>query len=431
MEIQIPLVLFTSFLAWSVGIFGTQALLAMKKKGGEIQVPSLIAAVIVLAIGGIAVVFHLTHPFNLFNGFGHLTSGITQELIAIVILVVVMVIYFLMLRRSEDNSVPAWLAVLAIVAGLILIVAMGHSYMMPSRPAWNSILQLLSLLGAACVLGPATVAIIAGAKKVDIPELGLFNVVGSLVNAVLVAAFLGIMSMAGGSFESFSQQTFSTAVKLIISYSPFSVTWWQLYDSDPWWAVNSPVTLNSECTPAYQDFKTFPTVSLFSDGAYSGNSAIVATIAIHDAASLILYGDEHGGELFIGSANNLNEESWAKTSEGHAFSSRPSALSFKYKLDSSDNAPFQVSVSILSEDGTLLASSTAGSSTSVSSWTEYTVPLSYSVTNKKAGMIRMSFKSSESGSESSRAKTITTLSGEHDIHAGNILYLDDITLKYE
>ena len=204
MEIQIPLVLFTSFLAWSVGIFGTQALLAMKKKGGEIQVPSLIAAVIVLAIGGIAVVFHLTHPFNLFNGFGHLTSGITQELIAIVILVVVMVIYFLMLRRSEDNSVPAWLAVLAIVAGLILIVAMGHSYMMPSRPAWNSILQLLSLLGAACVLGPATVAIIAGAKKVDIPELGLFNVVGSLVNAVLVAAFLGIMSMAGGSFESFS-----------------------------------------------------------------------------------------------------------------------------------------------------------------------------------------------------------------------------------
>ena len=234
-----------------------------------------------------------------------------------------------------------------------------------------------------------------------------------------------------GSFESFSQQTFSTAVKLIISYSPFSVTWWQLYDSDPWWAVNSPVTLNSECTPAYQDFKTFPTVSLFSDGAYSGNSAIVATIAIHDAASLILYGDEHGGELFIGSANNLNEESWAKTSEGHAFSSRPSALSFKYKLDSSDNAPFQVSVSILSEDGTLLASSTAGNSTSVSSWTEYTVPLSYSVTNKKAGMIRMSFKSSESGSESSRAKTITTLSGEHDIHAGNILYLDDITLKYE
>ena len=237
--------------------------------------------------------------------------------------------------------------------------------------------------------------------------------------------------VGNNTFGSFSEQTFTTEVKLLISYSPFTVTWWQLYDSDPWWAVNSPVTLNSECTPAYQDFKTFPTVSLFSDGAYSGNSAIVATVAIHDAASLVLYGDGKAGEIFIGGANNLNEDSWAKTSEGHAFSSRPSALSFMYKLDSSGSTPFYVSVSILAEDGTLLASSTSGSGTSVSSWTEYTVPLSYSVTNKKAGMIKMDFKSSESGSESIRAKTVTTLSGEHDIHAGNILYLDDITLKYE
>lgn len=210
MEIQIPLVIFTSFLAWAVGIFATQAVLALQKKGGEIQVPSLILAVIVLAVGGIAVVFHLTHPFNLFNGFGHLTSGITQELIAIVILAVVMVLYFLMLRRSGDNTVPAWLAILALVAGLILIVAMGHSYMMPSRPAWNSILQLLSLLGAACVLGPATVAIVAGIKKVELAELGTLNIAGSVTNGILAAAFLAAMSVAGGSFQSFGNYFDST-----------------------------------------------------------------------------------------------------------------------------------------------------------------------------------------------------------------------------
>ncbi len=239
--------------------------------------------------------------------------------------------------------------------------------------------------------------------------------------------------VGNNGFESFTEQTFVTEVKLIISYSPFNVTWWQLYSDDPWWAVNSPVTLNSECTPAYQDFKTFPTVSLFSNGAYSGNSAIVATIAIDDAASLVLNGDSHGGELFIGTANNLNEGSWARTSEGHAFGSRPSALTFKYKFDSSNSTPFYASVSILAEDGTLLASGTSDSSSSasVSSWTEYTIPLDYTVTNKKAGMIKMSFRSSPNGSEKSRAKTVNTLSGEHDIHAGNILYLDDIILKYE
>ena len=122
MEIQIPLVIFTSFLAWAAGIFGTQCILALQKRGGAVQLPALICSAVVLVVGGIAVVFHLTHPFNLFNGFGHITSGITQELIAIVLLAVVMVLFFLMLRRSEDSTVPQWLAVVGLVVVLVLIV---------------------------------------------------------------------------------------------------------------------------------------------------------------------------------------------------------------------------------------------------------------------------------------------------------------------
>ena len=203
MEVQIPLVLFTTFLAWSAGVFGTQCILALKKKAGEIQLPLLIISVVLLAIGGVAVVFHLTHPTHLFNGFGHLTSGITQELIAIVLLVVLMVIYFLFLRRSEDNTVPAWIPVVGLVLCAVLIVAMGHSYMMESRPAWNNIWQLLSLLGGACVMGPATVAIVAAAKKVELPELGLYNIVGSVANGVLAAIFMAVMGAAASTFQSF------------------------------------------------------------------------------------------------------------------------------------------------------------------------------------------------------------------------------------
>ena len=203
MEVQIPLVLFTSFLAWSAGIFGTQCILALKKKAGEIQLPLLIISVVTLAIGGIAVVFHLTHPTHLFNGFGHLSSGITQELIAIVLVVIVMVLFFLMLRRSEDKTVPAWVAIAGLVVCAVLIVAMGHSYMMESRPAWNNIWQLLSLLGGACVMGPATVAIVAAVKKAELPEIGTFAVIGSAVNAVLAAIFLAVMNAATPTFQSF------------------------------------------------------------------------------------------------------------------------------------------------------------------------------------------------------------------------------------
>ena len=203
MEIQVPLVIFTTFLAWSIGIFGTQCILALKKKAGELQKLLLILAFVIMVIGGIAVVFHLTHPFHIFNGFGHLTSGITQELIGMVLVVIAMVLFFLMLRRSDDNSVPAWVPIVGLVVSAVLIVAMGHSYMMESRPAWNNVLQLLSLLGAACILGPATVAIVAAVKKVELPEIGLMTVIGTVVNAVLTAAFMFSMNAASSSFESF------------------------------------------------------------------------------------------------------------------------------------------------------------------------------------------------------------------------------------
>ena len=203
MEIQIPLVIFTSFLAWAAGIFGTQCILALQKRGGAVQLPALICSAVVLVVGGIAVVFHLTHPFNLFNGFGHITSGITQELIAIVLLAVVMVLFFLMLCRSEDDTVPQWLAVVGIVVVLVLIVAMGHSYMMPSLPAWDTVLQLLSLLGAACVMGPATVAFIGAVKGVEIEGIGLLTVIGAAVNAVLSAAYMFAMEASSATFQSF------------------------------------------------------------------------------------------------------------------------------------------------------------------------------------------------------------------------------------
>ena len=72
-----------------------------------------------LAAGGIAVFFHLEHWERIFNGFGHLTSGITQELIAIVVLAVVAVVYLVYLRRGDDGAkVPTWLCMRCrIVAG--------------------------------------------------------------------------------------------------------------------------------------------------------------------------------------------------------------------------------------------------------------------------------------------------------------------------
>ena len=203
MELQWPLIVFTTLVAWSAGLFGTQALMAAFGVGKKAQVPAWIASAVLLAVGGIAVFFHLEHWERIFNGFGHLTSGITQELIAIVVLAVVAVAYLVMLRNSDDGaSVPKWLAWLSVALSVVLVAVMAHSYTMAARPAWDSVLWILYVLGNACVLGPATFTLILGAAGSGERSgaVGLAALAGSALNAAGAIAFAAFLQLSAGSF---------------------------------------------------------------------------------------------------------------------------------------------------------------------------------------------------------------------------------------
>lgn len=200
MELQWPLILFTTFVAWSAGLFGAQGVAVLTGEGKRAQLPALIGSVVLLAIGGIAVFFHLEHWERIFNGFGHMTSGITQELIAIVVLAAVMVMYFVYLRRGGGAEVPAWLSVVGIAVAAVLVVVMGHSYMMASLPAWDSLLQIGSLLGAACGFGPATMALICAVRDEASDLDARANVIGQCANLVLAVAYLVAMQATAGSY---------------------------------------------------------------------------------------------------------------------------------------------------------------------------------------------------------------------------------------
>ena len=201
MELQWPLILFTTFTAWACGVFGAQGVLALKGAGKKSQQLLAVLSCVLLAVGGICVFFHLQHWERIFNGFGHITSGITQELIAIVAFVVAAVAYFVMCRKSSDGgTVPKWMAWVAIVISVVLAAVCAHSYMMPARPAWDSVLEVLSIVGAACLLGPATVAVVLAAKGEDTGACGLSAVVGSAIGAVCTAAYALYIQLSAGSF---------------------------------------------------------------------------------------------------------------------------------------------------------------------------------------------------------------------------------------
>ena len=201
MELQWPLILFTTLTAWACGVFGAQGVLALKGAGKKSQQLLAVLSCVLLAVGGVCVFFHLQHWERIFNGFGHITSGITQELIAIVVFVVVAVAYFVMCRKSSDGgTVPKWMAWVAVAISVVLAAVCAHSYMMPARPAWNSVLEVLSIVGAACLLGPATCAVVLAAKGEDAFELGLPAVIGSAIGAACTAAYALYIQMSAGSF---------------------------------------------------------------------------------------------------------------------------------------------------------------------------------------------------------------------------------------
>lgn len=192
MELQWPLILFTTFVAWCAGTFATQAYLALSGSAKKVQFPCWIISAALLVIGGISVFFHLEHWERIFNGFGHITSGITQELIAIVVLAIVAIIYLAMMRK-QDGEVPKGIAWAAIILSAVLVIVMGHSYMMQARPAWFNVLWIASLLGASCILGPATVAIVCAVKGEDANTLVKPAFIGSIINAIAsIAAALTI-----------------------------------------------------------------------------------------------------------------------------------------------------------------------------------------------------------------------------------------------
>ena len=203
MELQWPLIIFTTFISWSAGIFGAQAYFKMRGRAEDKpQLIALIASVVVLAVGGVAVLLHLARPLHIFNGFGNPTSGITQELIAIIVLFIFMVVYFALLRRNGAEKIPSWLCVVVLIVGVVLVCVMGHSYMMPSRPAWDSVFQPLSLVGCGIGAGVATMAVVESIKS----EVGEFTnkatLIALIVNAVILVVYIIALAVSAGSLTS-------------------------------------------------------------------------------------------------------------------------------------------------------------------------------------------------------------------------------------
>ena len=95
---------------------------------------------------------------------------------------------------------PKWLCWLSVAVCVILVVVMAHSYMMAARPAWDSVLWVLYVLGNACALGPCTMALVMALAGDDVAPVGPPALAGTALAAAAAVAFAISLQASAGAF---------------------------------------------------------------------------------------------------------------------------------------------------------------------------------------------------------------------------------------
>ncbi|MFC1868508.1 dimethyl sulfoxide reductase anchor subunit family protein [Thermodesulfobacteriota bacterium] len=199
MHIQWPLVLFTLFNGLGVGAFCYVAITEWFGMAEFIRFPGAITALVALWIGGLASVFHLSHPFRAYNIIRRLNTGIGKELIYSSITGGVIFLYIILLIAGMMGiTVPTQLTKIVVligfISGVILAFEMGANYVLPSRPSWNTWFWPFVYASSASVVGLFAIYFWAALLGSDMEELFVigFNkvvLIALIIEAAVILAY--------------------------------------------------------------------------------------------------------------------------------------------------------------------------------------------------------------------------------------------------
>lgn len=193
MTIQWSLVLFTVLSGCGAWLFACTALDEFRgSAAARVRVPACIIAVVLLVVGGIASATHLSHVDRIMAVLAHPTVGIFLEALLLGLLAVCIVAYAVLVKREAPASARKVLAVVGIVLAVAFAFACGVSYMMSSRPVWNTVTLPLAYLGTAMASGTALYLTLCAAFKADDGEVrnaAAYTLVGGAAALVLALAY--------------------------------------------------------------------------------------------------------------------------------------------------------------------------------------------------------------------------------------------------
>jgi len=138
------------------------------------------ASLVLLAIGGLALLLHLGHPERMFYAFSNPNAGITREGLATGLFGVLVLVDFIVALRTE-KSLPKALGIVTAIAGLLLLLAMGSAYtQFYGVPAWGNWTSMLLF-----VVGGLSAGVLAlPLFDTEIARNNTFAICAAVVNAL-------------------------------------------------------------------------------------------------------------------------------------------------------------------------------------------------------------------------------------------------------
>lgn len=203
METQWPLLIFSVLLGMGSGLLVFLGIGELKGSFRRVRFPLAVIALALLAAGGIASTFHLGHIDRAFHILGNMASGLSKELFAVAFAGIVALVYAVLARKDYPTASKV-LGVLALVAGIVLPLTAGASFMMPARPAWDTVTLPLMYLGTGLGMGFALAAAVACMRgdTEEAPFAANIALAGAICSAAVMAAYVAAIGVAPFAHES-------------------------------------------------------------------------------------------------------------------------------------------------------------------------------------------------------------------------------------
>lgn len=205
MAVEWSLLIYSVLVGIAIGPFAVMALTGCISSDKALCKWGSLTGLVAIALGGVAAFTHLKAPGNVTYIFTNLGSAMGLEMLGTVITGLIAALFAAQVWFDFWPSGRRTVAWIGLAVSVISTLLLGHMYMLPARPMWNTWLLPLTFLTTSVVAGLVVMIVLASVLPAEdeaddrMPLIGTLSqwLLGALVANGIVAVAYFLASGAG------------------------------------------------------------------------------------------------------------------------------------------------------------------------------------------------------------------------------------------